>query len=104
MDKIHIINYLIKKNNYKKYLEIGIDNAITFKEVKIDYKIGVDPNTSLNDILKKDSDTFFKENTEKFDIILIDGLHHSDQVYKDIVNSLNCLSEEGVIICHDMLL
>ena len=39
MDKIHIINYLIKKNNYKKYLEIGIDNAITFKEVKIDYKI-----------------------------------------------------------------
>ena len=51
MYKIHIINYLIKKNNYKKYLEIGIDNAITFKEVKIDYKIGVDPNTSLSDIL-----------------------------------------------------
>ena len=103
MDKIHIINYFIKKNNYKKYLEIGIDNAVTFKEVNIDCKIGVDPNTSLDGIVKKDSDTFFKENIEKFDIILIDGLHHSDQVYKDVVNSLNCLSKEGIIICHDML-
>jgi hypothetical protein len=103
MDKIHIINYLIKKNNYKKYLEVGVDNCFTFKQIKIDYKIGVDPNVSSNNIFKKDSDDFFKDNIEKFDIILIDGLHHSDQVYKDIINSLNCLNDYGIIICHDML-
>ena len=39
----------------------------------------------------------------KFDIIFIDGLHHSDQVLKDIENSLNHLSDNGTIVCHDCL-
>ena len=48
------------------------------------------------------SDEFFEQNKEKFDIVFIDGLHHSEQVYKDILNSLNILNEDGTIICHDM--
>jgi hypothetical protein len=39
----------------------------------------------------------------KFDIIFIDGLHHNNQVLKDIENSLNHLSENGTIVCHDCL-
>ena len=48
------------------------------------------------------SDEFFEQNTEVFDVIFIDGLHLSEQVYRDITNSLSCLSENGYIICHDM--
>jgi len=36
-----------------------------------------------------------------FDIIFIDGLHHSDQVYKDILNSVFFLNINGTIIVHD---
>ena len=45
---------------------------------------------------------FFSQNKETFDVIFIDGLHWSEQVYKDIINSLDVLSEGGYIICHDM--
>jgi predicted O-methyltransferase YrrM len=38
-----------------------------------------------------------------FDIIFIDGLHHSDQVIKDISNSLKYLTEGGTIVMHDCL-
>ena len=36
-----------------------------------------------------------------FDIIFIDGLHLEKQVDKDIQNSLDCLSENGIIVLHD---
>lgn len=48
------------------------------------------------------SDNFFKKYpTKKYDIIFIDGLHESEQVSKDIHNSVNALNERGVIIIHD---
>lgn len=103
MGKIYIINYLAKKIKAKKYLEIGIDQKSTFNNIDIEYKVGVDPNTDYDDIIKKTSDEFFMDNNEKFDIVFIDGLHHVDQVYKDIINSLSILNPGGYIICHDML-
>ena len=39
----NVINYLIDKNNYKNYLEIGIFDAFTFKDVRCELKHGVDP-------------------------------------------------------------
>jgi len=49
------------------------------------------------------SDDFFKTNTEKFDVVFIDGLHEHSQVQKDFENSLNFLNGGGVILFHDML-
>lgn len=37
----------------------------------------------------------------KYDIIFIDGLHHEDQVDRDIQNSIKHLNENGFIILHD---
>jgi SAM-dependent methyltransferase len=48
------------------------------------------------------SDEFFEINKSSFDIIFVDGLHHADQVLKDIETSLNVLNEGGYIVCHDM--
>ena len=96
-----LIEYLIKKNNYKNYLEIGCDKNQLFSKVNIDNKIGVDPVSGGN--VRKTSDDFFKENKSSFDIVFIDGLHTYEQVKKDILNSVNCLLDEGIILVHDCM-
>jgi hypothetical protein len=102
MPRTDIINLLIKKINAKKYLEIGISDGINFSKINCDYKVGVDPEPISPATIHLTSDDFFKQNQEKFDVIFIDGLHHADQVYNDIINSLNVLNEDGYIVCHDM--
>ena len=96
-----LIEYLIKKNNYTNYLEIGCDQNQLFSKVIIDNKIGVDPVSGGN--IRKTSDDFFKENINKFDIVFIDGLHTYEQVKKDILNSVNFLNENGIILVHDCM-
>ena len=96
-----LIEYLIKKNNYKNYLEIGCDKNQLFSKVNINNKIGVDPVSGGN--VRKTSDDFFKENKSNFDIVFIDGLHTYEQVKKDILNSVNCLLDEGIILVHDCM-
>lgn len=97
-----IINLLIKKINAKKYLEIGIYKGINFTSINCDYKVGVDPDLNTIATHHMTSDEFFKQNTEIFDIIFIDGLHYFEQVLRDIINSLDILNPGGYIICHDM--
>jgi hypothetical protein len=110
MQKNEIINVFIKVRNYKKYLEIGVGGGVNYNSIICEYKTNVDPCFDNKDSQDRryivnvmTSDQFFEKNEEKFDIILIDGLHTYEQVYKDIKNSLNCLNEDGLIICHDML-
>ena len=96
-----MINYLIKKNNYKDYLEIGCDKNQLFSLVEIENKTGVDPENGGN--LRMTSDEFFKNNKKKFDIIFIDGLHIYNQVKIDILNSVKCLNKDGIILVHDCM-
>jgi predicted O-methyltransferase YrrM len=95
-----IINALIKKHDYKSYLEIGVQTGRNFEKIDCYSKIGVDPEPILG-IIGMTSDEYFSQNHLKFDLIFIDGLHHAEQVYKDIINSLNCLDEGGTIVCFD---
>jgi hypothetical protein len=102
MLRYDIINYLIEKNDYKRYLEIGVEGGDALRRIKCELKHGVDP-ASKNATHHVPSDTFFEDlpQTEKYDIIFIDGLHVEDQVDRDIVNSLNHLSPNGIIVVHD---
>jgi len=97
-----LINYFIKKTRAKKYLEIGVEGGTNFSRVECEYKIGVDPDINSKATHIMTSDVFFKTNNEKFDVIFVDGLHHCDQAYKDILNSLNALTDGGYILCHDI--
>ena len=36
-------------------------------------------------------------------MVFIDGLHTYEQVKKDIINSLDCLKENGVVLVHDCM-
>ena len=99
--RVELIDYLIKKNNYSDYLEIGCDKDQLFSKVNIKNKTGVDPVSGGN--IRQTSDQFFLENKKKFDIIFIDGLHIYQQVKNDILNSIDCLNDKGVILVHDCL-
>ena len=102
MKRTDIINHLIKKNNYKRYLEIGVrDPESNLNLIDIEYKDGVDPAGRCNYPIT--SDDFFEQLDEnvKYDIVFIDGLHLDYQVEKDITNSLKHLSEGGTIVMHD---
>lgn len=109
-----IINGLIQKNGYKKYLEIGVaEKYHCFDHINCETKHSVDPCYEIPDIsvdYNYESDTFFTlleqneldlPSTYKWDIIFIDGLHVSTQVDKDLKNALNHLSENGTIVLHD---
>jgi hypothetical protein len=111
MHRLDLINKLILKNNYKTYLEIGVSDGHTFDKILATNKIGVDPDCDVykiswngkGDVRCLTSDSFFEELDKdiKFDIIFIDGLHLSDQVFRDIKNSLLHLNENGIIVVHD---
>ena len=96
------INRIIKENGYKSYLEIGLGNGANFKAIECDVKIGVDPEVTGKDIGTLDSYTFFEHCQDTFDLIFIDGLHHADQVERDIINSWNCLNKGGKILIHNV--
>lgn len=103
-----VINYVAEKIGAKSYLEIGVFNrGHNFDRINIDDKIGIDPaiENELN-VFPMTSDEFFEQHHRdiartEFDIIFIDGLHHSEQVHKDIINAWQTLNEWGVIVLHD---
>lgn len=114
MNRVDIINHLIKKFNYNNYLEIGVRlKSDCFDLIHIKKKTSVDPGYETNEEIydyKMESDIFFKNLNEgqtefkpnhTWDIILIDGLHLAEQVERDIVNSLQHLSPNGTIVLHD---
>jgi len=102
--KDEYINEVIADNGYKNYLEIGTQHLHNFNKIKCDKKTGVDPKAKRGkNLYKLKSDEFFKDNEETFDVIFIDGLHHAEQVRKDIINGMKCLNDNGVIVLHDTL-
>lgn len=99
MTRTQLIQSLISRFKYKTYLEIGCANDHNFNQIIIENKIGVDP--GMGGTHRMTSDSFFEQNDKMFDIIFIDGLHVSDQVDKDINNSLKFLNHNGTIVMHD---
>ena len=100
--KEDIINKIIKDNDYHAYLEIGYGNGYNFNRIKCDIKNACDPNK--NPYFIGDSDAFFDAHKDNvFDIVFIDGLHHAEQVRKDIINSIKQLTENGAIVLHDSI-
>lgn len=104
MTRFDIINTLISKYKFTRYLEIGTQHGNCFREIKAPYKLCVDPIKAYEYLTHEmTSDLFFEQNNDFYDIIFIDGLHTEEQTTIDINNALNCLSEGGVIVVHDSL-
>lgn len=95
-----VIQHLINTHGYTSYLELGVEFRQTFDKILCPKKVGVEPEHEVG-VLKMTSDEFFLQNTDKFDLIFIDGLHEREQVVRDVENALLALNEKGVIVMHD---
>lgn len=110
------IKHIIKKYNFKSYLEIGLSHNPLSPYRLIDdsevtkCSIDIDKTTNADYCMK--SNDFFDEIREnkkhkyygfKWDVIFVDGDHRSDIVYKDILDSYEFLNENGIIFLHDIL-
>lgn len=103
MFRSEIINDIIRQIHAQTYLEIGISCGSNFAAIHCNQKVGVDPDSNARAAtFHLTSDDFFALNCDTFDVIFIDGLHHWEQVRRDMENALSCLSHHGVIVCHDM--
>jgi hypothetical protein len=105
MDRVSLIDYYLSKSQNPKYLEIGVWKGLCLNSITANIKDSVDPDISTPASYKMTSDEFFENIAPtlgyKYDVIFIDGLHHTEQVDKDIANSLLYLEDKGVIILHD---
>ncbi len=97
-----LLNLIAIKINAYTYLEIGVQNpARNFDRIIAPFKVGVDPDPKANATCQETSDEYFAKSAANFDLIWIDGLHHADQVRKDIINAWEHLNPGGVIAIHD---
>jgi len=124
MDRLLIIETLVKEKKLNNYLEIGVFNGHIFFRVKSDFKVAVDPefrfDTSrrigktllnpynlYNRYFSKTSDEFFEQDaakvfgSRKIEISLVDGMHEYAYALRDVENVLKYLTDDGVIIMHD---
>jgi hypothetical protein len=102
LTRTDIINLLIVRRGYTRYLEIGVEAGENWNAVQCQTKHGVDPNSPVA-TFKISSDEFFHmlDPDYKYDIIFVDGLHTEDQSGKDMVNAVNHLSDNGIVVVHD---
>jgi len=97
-----VVRLFVARYGYQSYLEIGSKKGDTFKQINCPVKHGVDPIGGIA-THPVTSDKFFADLTADvlYDIIFIDGLHESEQVKRDIGNSLEHLAPGGTIVMHD---
>ena len=123
IDRMYVIQEIIKKTHAKVYLEIGVREGECFLRIRAPKKIAVDPQMlispkkkrkyyfkNLTNIFNKyfetTSDDFFKANHKSLkshglNVVFIDGLHTHEQSLRDVQNTLKYLKDDGVIIMHD---
>lgn len=128
MNRKELLNTLIDVHGYHSYLEIGVERGNIFWHVKAFNRTCVDPEPKLvvpftnvpiefngtNHVTdsgpniewhayKMTSHAFFHQNKRTYDLIFIDGLHHAQACYIDMLDALRVLNPGGTIVCHDML-
>jgi len=107
------LNKIGKILRAKKYLEIGVQQGLTFAKIDLPFKVAVDPlfrfdykKMSNQETLffEKPSDSFFLNDLkdEKFDLIFLDGLHTYEQTLRDFIFSLTRSHDNTVWLIDDV--
>ena len=106
------VNALAQRIGARRYLEIGVSQAHTFRSVEVAERVGVDPRfpfdtaavaNATTALHAMTSDRFFAEmaGTAPFDIVFIDGLHVFEQVVRDLTNTLAWTTWRSAILIDD---
>lgn len=92
------------------YLEIGVREGYTLQDVAATKRVGVDPVPQFEfrrnlprgvRVFPETSDTFFARNTDRFDLIFVDGLHEYEQALRDTLHALEALNSGGLVVVDD---
>ncbi|WP_342151006.1 class I SAM-dependent methyltransferase [Methylorubrum sp. SB2] len=114
MQRPELINSFLSLFDQPRYLEIGVEKGLTFKEIKADWRVGVDPQPKFEDetflgedfqMFRMPSDKYFTDEVEvgkPFDVAFIDGLHTAEQTLRDFINVMSFTKNEAVIIIDDI--
>ena len=97
------INSEIDSYGLTKMLEIGSDLGLLVESISIKSIFAVDPVRNYKipfkfrhiKFFEMTSDEFFKNSSEDFDLIYIDGLHTYEQSFNDLINSIGRLRSGG---------
>lgn len=97
------INSEIDSHGLTKMLEIGSDLGLLVESIYINSIFAVDPVRNYKipfkfrhiKFFEMTSDEFFKNSSEDFDLIYIDGLHTFEQSFNDLINSMGRLRSGG---------
>lgn len=105
-----IINAIAHRVGAQRYLEIGVADGESMRNVDILERHGVDPVPSpggqraCTRYFPYSSKYFFTELTEEkitYDIVFIDGDHREEMVLQEVEWALKVLSPKGIIVLHD---
>lgn len=103
----NIIANVARSVGAQTYLELGLWDAKNHRSMLeiVPHCVGVDCEKMFDgeipNFFNMTTDSFFEQNTEKFDIIFIDASHEFSQVAVDFENSIKVLEKHGVIFLHD---
>lgn len=103
--RTEIIQALIDHIGATMYLEIGVSDGGNYRAIRCDNKVGVDPHPHRlhRPTHQMTSDDFFTANSQKWDVIFIDGMHEATQAARDIRNAIACLNKGGAVVVHDVM-
>ncbi|MCK5641687.1 MAG: class I SAM-dependent methyltransferase, partial [Gammaproteobacteria bacterium] len=104
-----VINELLATTAETRFLEIGVQAGLCGAKIRASRKWGVDPEpkrgaeTRYDRFHRGGSDAFFASlpSAERFDVVFVDGLHHWEQVSRDVDNALRHLADGGFVVLHD---
>jgi hypothetical protein len=104
-----VINHLLAGSAEQRFLEIGVHRGGCGARVVAALKVGVDPEAlpvadkHYTELHRVASDEFFRDLklTARFDVVFVDGLHHADQVLRDVDNAFSFLNGGGAVVLHD---
>lgn len=112
-----VLNHLAQFNGAKLYMEIGVEDGHSMRNVRIETKWGVDPEPRIDGV--RACDVFFRmksfdffarhmddlvnrDEDDRLDLVFIDGWHSAETVYNEVESTAQLLSPKGLIALHDV--
>lgn len=98
--QLNNLRSVVLVDNLKGGFGCSIKN-INFNLVKKNLFFNLNLLNIKKEVFLNNSDTFFKRNKKKYNLIYIDGSHHYKDVIKDISYAYFVLERGGILICDD---
>ena len=114
VERSDVLQRLLDLFEQPRYLEVGVDEGLTFQALTAARKVAVDPRFRFTPAPDAEavshhqvsSDDYFAAHCppgEVFDVIYLDGLHTFEQTLRDLLNAVMRLAPDGIIVINDIL-